>query len=221
MMRCRDCRVRVEGRWTICPLCDATLTGQPQPSPYPAVPLRFSRRRLLQILTLTSLAIILASFLAQLLFDPGRHGLGAFRSVWLGIAAMWLVVLMAVRKRRNLAKSTVYLVVLVSLVCVYWDYLSGWNAWSLNFVVPIVCGSAIIALLITVRAMRIEVGDHIVYSGLTVLLGLTPLLFLLLGWVDVALPSGICGLLSLVALGLGRRSRGRDVSHELAKRLHL
>ena len=45
---------------------------------------------------MTSLAVIALSFLAQLLFRPEEQGLGALRSVWLGVVATWLVVLVAV-----------------------------------------------------------------------------------------------------------------------------
>src|SRR4029078_8059788 len=146
---------------------------------------------------------------------------GVLRSVWLGVITMWLVVLMAVRKRRNVDKGTVYLVVLVGLVCVYWDYLTGWRGWSLTYAVPILDACSIVALLITVRLMRIEVGEHILYSGLTVLLGLAPIGFLALGWVTNPLPSGICGALSILALVPMQLARGGDVRHELSKRLHL
>lgn len=219
MTRCDACAVEVEGLWTACPLCAGPLTGQAAPDPFPAVPLEFSRRRVLRALFLTSLALILASFLAQLFFN--RVSISALRAVWLGIASMWLVVLMAVRKRRNVAKGTVYLVVLVCLVSTYWDYLTGWHGWALAYVVPIVCGSAIIAVLITVHLMRMAVGEHIVYSGLTVLLGLVPILFLFLGWVTPQLPSAICGALSCLALVVLQIIGGSAVRPELAKRLHL
>ena len=221
MRRCPDCDVGVEGEWTRCPLCTAPLEGRAVPSPYPAVPLRFTRRRVLRILTLTSLAVIALSFLAQLLFRPEEQGLGALRSVWLGVVATWLVVLVAVSKRRNLAKFIVYLVALAGGVCVYWDYLTGWDAWSLTYVVPILCAASLIGLVITVRAVRMQVGDYVVYSGLTVLLGLTPLVFLALGWVGTAIPSAICGGLSVVAIVLLLTVRGGAVRHELATRLHL
>jgi hypothetical protein len=87
--------------------------------------------------------------------------------------------------------------------------------------VPIVCGSSIIALMITVRLMSIEVGDHIVYSGLTAVLGLAPILFLVFGWVQQPLPSAICGALGVVALVLLQLVWGAETRHELAKRLHL
>jgi hypothetical protein len=221
MRRCPDCSVDVEGEWTRCPLCSTSLEGRAVPSPYPAVPLRFTRRRLLRILTLTSLAVIALSFLAQLLFRPDQHGIGALRSVWLGVVATWLVVLVAVSKRRNLAKFIVYLVALAGGVCVYWDYLTGWDAWSLTYVVPILCAASLIGLLITVRAVRMQVGDYIVYLGLTVLLGLTPLVFLALGWLGTVIPSAICGGLSVVAIVLLLTVRGGVVRHELATRLHL
>ncbi|MGO1285392.1 MAG: DUF6320 domain-containing protein [Brachybacterium sp.] len=221
MRRCPDCTVEVEGEWARCPLCGTTLVGEPVPGPYPTVPLRFSRRRVLRVLFLTSLAVIVLSFLAQLLFGRDQDGIGALRSVWLGIVTTWLVVVMAVSKRRNLAKFIVYLVVLAGGVCVYWDYLSGWSGWSLTFVVPIVCAASIVGLLITARVVRIEVGDYVVYSGLTVLLGLTPILFLALGWVGTVIPSAICGGLSVAAVVLLLTVRGGIVRHELAKRLHL
>ncbi|MGM7667131.1 DUF6320 domain-containing protein [Microbacterium sp. A93] len=225
MRRCDRCDVAIEGVWTRCPLCSAPVGappgGEESPSPLAAIPLVFSRRRVLKALSLVSIALILASFTAQLLFGQDVDGLGVLRSVWLGVSAMWLVVLMAIRQRRNIAKSTAYLVVLVGLVCVYWDYLAGWPGWSLTYVVPILCASSIVGLLITVRVMRIEEGEHVVYSWLTVLLGLTPLGFLLLGWVTHPVPSAICGGLSLLALALLQMARGAGVRHELAKRLHV
>ena len=220
MMRCTECAVDIEGAWTRCPLCGATLSGTPSPSPLPTVPLRFSRHRVLRVLFLVSIAVIAGSFVAQLLFPHGLNGIGVARSVWLGVSALWLVVMMAVRKRRNIAKSTVYLVVLVGSVCVYWDYLTGWHGWSLTFAVPIVCAFSIVALQIAVWAMRIEVAEHILYSALTVLLGLVPLVFLILDVVTVPLPSAICVVLALFSLML-LITHAAAMRHELAKRLHL
>ncbi|MGI6877245.1 DUF6320 domain-containing protein [Microbacterium sp. gxy059] len=220
MRRCPDCAVGIEGSWSRCPLCGSAAAGDPSPDPLPAVPLSFSRRRVLRILFLVSLAVIAASFLAQLLLQPSETALVALRSVWLGVTALWLVVLMAVRKRRNAAKGNLYLVVLVGLVCVYGDYLTGWHGWALDYAVPIACATSIIATLIVVRVLRIDVGDHIVYSLLTALLAVVPLLFALLGWVTDPLPSVLCAALGLVALGV-QLARIRDVRHELAKRLHL
>lgn len=220
MTRCRGCAVDVEGDWLSCPLCRTTLVGEATAGPFPTVPLRFSRRRVLRVLFGVSIAVVVASFALQLPFDRGRDGIGVLRSVWLGVVTMWLVVMMAVRKRRNVAKGTVYLVVLASLICVYWDYLTGWRAWSLTYAVPIVCACSAVALVITVRLLRIEVGEHIPYTSLMLLLGLAPIGFVAFGWVTNAVASSVCGALgcTLVLLQL---ARGPELRHELAKRLHL
>ncbi|WP_240372695.1 DUF6320 domain-containing protein [Brevibacterium zhoupengii] len=225
MRRCPKCSIAIEGVWTRCPLCaspaEVDAVGDAAPSPLPTVPLTFSRRRLLRRLFLTSLFVIAVSFAAQLVFGHRPEGFGVLRSGWLGVAAMWLVVLMAVSKRRNVAKGTVYLVVLIGLVCVYWDYLTGWRAWSLTYAVPIVCASSIAALLIMVRAMRFEATEYIIYGGLAAILGLAPIGFLAFGWVTYPLPSAVCGALSILALVLLQLARGREVRLELARRLHL
>lgn len=229
MRRCPDCQARIEGRWTRCPLCDAPLEGPPgpgplrpaagtAPEPFPAVPLRFSGRRVLRVLLLVSVGMVLASFALQLLLPHSGAGWGWLRAAWLGLATTWLLVLTALRQRRNLVRATAYLVVLVGLVCAYWDYLTGWHAWSVTYAVPIVCGSSIIAVLVLVRVLRMEPGDHVLYTALTTVLGLVPLLFLALGWVTTPLPSTLCALLALAQI---TASRGREVLHELSRRLHL
>lgn len=221
MSRCPECRVQVEGAWTRCPLCGGALTGSPTRDPFPAVPLRYSRRRLRRILFLVSLVVIGCSFGAQMLLDHGRTGIGLVRSIWLGQSALLLVTLMAVRARRNISKSTAWVVVLICGICVYWDYLVGWDGWSLTYAVPIVSACAILGLVITVPILRIEPGDHVLYSGLTVLLGLVPIVFAVLGWVVDPLPSLCCGALAAIVLVLQEHARVSDALHELAKRLHI
>ncbi|HLT61850.1 MAG TPA: DUF6320 domain-containing protein [Microlunatus sp.] len=221
MSRCDACAVAVEGAWARCPLCGGRVTGEPAGDPVAVVPLKFSRRRVLRVLFGVSLAVVGGSFAAQLLFSREGDGIGVLRSIWLGVVTMWLVVVMALRKRRNAAKGTVYLVALVGLCCVYWDFLTGWHGWALTYVVPIVCACSVVAVLITVAVMRIELGDHVVYSGLTALLGLAPLLFLLLGWVNHPLPSVISAALGFFALMALQVLCGAEVRHELAQRLHL
>lgn len=221
MKRCDACAVEIAGHWSACPLCGAETKGPVEPSPFPTVALQFSRKKILRLLFFGSLGLILASLAVQLLLGRGPAEFGAVRSVWLGVVTMWLVVLIAVRKRRNVAKGIVYLVLLVGLLCVYWDYLTGWHGWSLNYAVPIVCGSSVLALLITVWSMRMEVGNYIIYSGITILLGLLPIVFLVFGWVTTTVPSAICVAVSLIGLVVLQVYRGAEVRHELAKRLHV
>jgi hypothetical protein len=60
MKRCAACAVDIEGSWIRCPLCGATTEGEGVPDPMPAVPLVFSRRRVLAVLFFASLGVIVA-----------------------------------------------------------------------------------------------------------------------------------------------------------------
>lgn len=221
MRECARCAIAIEGDWHRCPLCGAPTHGEPGIDPYPTVALEYSRRKLVRLLLIASAVVIAASLLAQLLFGTDPSGIGVGRSIWLGIITMWLVAVTAVRKRRNLAKSTVYFIVVAGALTAYWDYLTGWHGWALSYAIPSLCAGAILALQITVRILRVDAADHIVHTGLAVLLGLTPLVFLGFGWVHAPLLSLGCGMLSLIALAHLLISRSGEVVHELRTRLHL
>ena len=196
MSRCTACAVRIEGTWETCPLCGASTVGAGTPAPFPSVPLTYSWARLLRMLLLVSLGVIAVSLAAQLLLGRGAELFGA-------------------------ARSTLWTVALVCALSAYCDYLTGWHRWSLNYAIPIVAASAIIALVIIVRTMRLEPGEHVLSSALVVLLGLVPLVLLMLGQVPVRLPSGICGAIAVASLVRLAWVRGADLRHELARRLHL
>lgn len=221
MTRFTRCAVGVEGDWEQRPPCGSMLIGSSTASPFPAVPLHFSRRRILRVLLIVSLAVIGASLAAQLLLGTGAQLFGAARSVWLGICTMWLIALLTLRSRCDVARTTARTVSLVCALCAYWDYLTGWHRWSLSFAIPITIASAIVALVIIVRAMRLEPGEHILSSAVTIVLGLIPLALLMLGQVPVALPSALCGVIAVTSLVQLQQVSGKDLRQELSRRLHL
>jgi len=219
MSRCSRCDIEVRGDWTDCPLCGAGLRSvtEPTPAPWPDVPPRFDVGQLLRVLLLVSVLIVVSGLLALRLFFPGPFE--GLRLVVFALAALWLVAITAVRKRRNVAKSIVYLVVIACLLSVYGDYLDGWSGWSTTYVIPITCSSSTVALLIAARIARMRPGDYVVYWWLTILIGVVPGLFIALGWVTNPLPSWISVGLSFLMLIIMPLFRGADIQHELKKRL--
>ena len=219
MSRCSRCDIEVRGDWTDCPLCGAGLRSvtEPTPAPWPDVPPRFDVGQLLRVLLLVSVLIVVSGLLALRLFFPGPFE--GLRLVVFALAALWLVAITAVRKRRNVAKSIVYLVVIACLLSVYGDYLDGWSGWSTTYMIPITCSSSTVALLIAARIARMRPGDYVVYWWLTILIGVVPGLFIALGWVTNPLPSWISVGLSFLMLIIMPMFRGAEIQHELNKRL--
>lgn len=223
MRHCATCDVDVRGDWQICPLCRRPLqagAAPAEPNPLPDLPLRFNRNRIRRILLWASVFVIVASLALQRLLFP-QQSMNALRWVWFGLASMWVVVLIIVRKRRNIAKNISYLLVVTSVLCAYADYLGGWRGWSTTIVIPVMCIFSIVGILIAVRVVRLHVGDYILYAALSALIGLAPGLFLVLGWVYNPVPSAISVAVGAIMLALALVFRRAEVKHELSKRMDL
>ncbi|MGD8215866.1 DUF6320 domain-containing protein [Aestuariimicrobium sp. Y1814] len=222
MGHCPDCRTDIRGDWPSCPLCGQALAaagdlaGDEGGAPWPDLPLRFDWHVVLRVILWVSVVVIAAT-LGAMVFIPVPW----VRLMVLGFAALWLVALITIRKRRNIAKIIVYLVVVFAGLCVYADHLSGWRAWSTTYVIPILCGASIIVLLVAVRIVKMRPGDYLVYSWLTLLFSVIPALFLAFGWVSITLPSWISVAMGFAMLVWMQVFHGAEVQHEVRKRLHL
>ena len=195
-----------------------TGKGLSESSSYPDIPLRFIKQQVITRLLLTSVAIICLS-LAAAAFLPG--GMEWLRMIIFGVASMWLVVLIIVRKRRNIAKGIIYLIVSLSVIAIYWDYLEGWSGWSTTYFVPLICSFAIIAMFIAVQLVRLEAGDYVLYLLAAALLGLIPAFFLTFGLVTQTIPALISIGLSSILLILTSVFRGKLILNELEKRMNI
>lgn len=220
MSSCRSCGAEIEGQWRVCPLCRVSLEvrKQEQPireEPYPAAPLRFDRRLLWALLVQLSVLAVIASFAAQALVP---QLMAPVRTVWLSVAALWLVVLAAVHRRNNVSSLVVWLVLLLSLSAVAWDRVTGWSLWATTWAIPAICTSANLALGIVVRVVRMEPAEHIAKAALVMLFGLVPGAFVLLGWVTVTMPSLVCVGFSALLMTLMAVFRHRQLGDALHRR---
>ena len=111
MRHCQHCNATIKGEWEQCPLCQTTLdegTDPVLPDPYPKIPLRFNKEIVTKYLTLISFVLIIAFLLIELIWIGRMENL---QLALFGIISMWLSVLILIRKRRNIAKGIVYLIV--------------------------------------------------------------------------------------------------------------
>lgn len=217
MRKCPECQVSVKGDWDKCPLCEAPLDSNilVTPSSMPDVPLQFNRRFITQFLMAISLVVVAVILGIGLLYH-GRIQL--FQGAAFGIITMWLAVLTLIRKRRNIAKSLLYLLIILSLMCVYLDYAIGWSAWSLTYAVPIICSSTLISMIITAIMTRMKPGDYVLYWAAVAILSLVPMIFLLIGWIQFQTPSLISFGFGLIVLIYMLVTKGQVIWGEIKKR---
>lgn len=219
MKYCEKCRVSVRGGRERCPLCNAVLQGEQEPGGFPILPDEHRRRRLwTSILALVSVAACVICLLLNFVFR--QDGLWSL-FVLGGVLCMWIMLGIALHKQRNIPKTLVWEVFVVSLLCVFWDSCTGRKGWSINFVMPIICMGAMVTLVFMFRLFHVPSGSLIVYLLVDFLLGVVQLLLLLFGWITVQLPSLLCVGLSLIMLAAMLIFRGKQVKEELKRRLHM
>ncbi len=192
--------------------------AQTEPSAYPFIPLQLRPRLALKILLFISLLAVGSSYLIHATWPspfPWPH------LVVLGVINLWMYAVIIIRKRRNIAKFFVYHTVLLSLFALAWDASFGWLGWSINYAVPIIMASAMLAMSICGLFVRLDKGDTVLYLALAGILGMLPLLFLLTHWVTVRLPSFLCGVTALMLLLSVLIFRFPLVRAELARRFHI
>ncbi|MCC5893915.1 MAG: hypothetical protein JJU16_00505 [Alkalibacterium sp.] len=221
MKQCPKCHVDVLDNWSVCPLCQSPLEEtsiETKPTSFPEINLRFSRRKVKQSLTLLSLLIIVLFFISQSIWRFQFFGL---EFVLFGLMTTWIMVLVLIRKRRNIVKGIVYVLIIFSLMSVYFDYIFGWLGWSLTFVIPILCIAALLAMFVVIQVVKLAAGDYILYLQLAALMGFVPFLFIFMEWVVIDLPSWISVIFSFIMFWSVLLRHGKAIRNELSKRMHV
>lgn len=219
MRVCKKCGVKVRGAETCCPLCQHRLSGEPEAEVYPQIPTVYRQHELFfKCLILSSVATGVVCAAVNLLI-PGGGWWSVF--VALGILCFWVSLAYAVRKKDNIPKNITVQVFLVSVLSFGWDWLTGWRGWSLDFVIPIACGAAMLSLFIIAKVMKLPPEDYIVYFMVDILFGVIPLVFYLTGLIRIAVPSVVCISLSFLSLSALIVFEGKEMLRELIRRFHV
>ena len=221
MQYCPDCQMRIAGDKRCCPLCGGALegTGDPQSEAFPQLaPYRSAARRVLKILSLTGAAATAVCVLINLLV-----GTAVWWSLFVaaGVACGILSAAVGIAYRRDIPQSIAWETALVILLAILWDVGTGWIGWSLEFVFPCVCATGLLREIALGLIMRLPVYSVAGPMGALGLIGLVPAVLVLLGRVQLALPSLLCsGFCFLFLLGL-LISHGRTARGEFHRRFHM
>lgn len=218
---CPACNTVVEGDWKNCPLCSQPLNHQGEKiklNPYPPIPLRFDRKKGLSLLMIFTIISGLLFIVIEAIWLDQSQG---FQLALFGIVSLWTVVYTVIRKRRNIAKSILYLLVIVSAISIYLDYLLEWNGWSTTYVIPVICIFADLALTIAVKVIFPEVGDYILYLLIVVVLGLFPAAFLFFNWTTNPIPSLLSMAVSIIMFIILMVSYRKVIIYEWTKRMQI
>ncbi|MEG1880684.1 MAG: DUF6320 domain-containing protein, partial [Oscillospiraceae bacterium] len=213
------CNVDVRGTATLCPLCQSKLKGSETEDIYPKVPSLFKEYEIFfKFLILLSVAGSVICVAINLMIPQSGYW-SVF--VLLSVACFWITFMSTVKKREAIPANITIQVVLVSVFCVLWDYITVWRGWSLDYAIPCICTVGMVSMAVTARVTKIPIGDYIASFIMDICFGIVPIIFYLTGVLEVQLPSLICVALSIISLVTIVLFEGKNMRLELTKRLHL
>lgn len=218
MKYCEKCRVSVKGS-SVCPLCQTKLPGEREPSLYPHISRRLSGMSLaFRILLLISVAAGAGCLaLNRMLPDSGFWSL----YVILGILSFWIVFPLLCRHRGRIPRLIAEQSVVLLLLSVFWDGVTGWRGWSVSMVWPILLLCALACSFVYAKARKLFPEEYAVCHLLEAVLSVVPSLLFMSGAFTEGIPSLIAGAAGLAMLAALLLFDGRVLRQELSRRFHI
>ena len=172
----------------------------------------------MRIFTFLCAAAVILCWMMNFLATPGFLWGGY---VTAGVFCMWLLVMVGYRKRRNLLKNGMWQLLIVSVGAFAWDHFTGYQGWSLDFVLPFASLTIQGAMFVIAKVCRMETEEYLFYLVQAAAVGCIPAALYFAGAVRIQYPSILCGGISLLILmGLGFFRR-KELMQEIRKKFRL
>lgn len=220
MKYCKNCNVEIVGKRKICPLCQGHLTGdKPQDEVFPRISFIYREySTFFKVMLLISIIAASISVAVNIMLPQS----GAWSLFVLGgLGSVWVSIITAINKRKNIPKNIVYQVMTISVIVLLWDVLMGWKGWSINYVIPFVCFFAMLSMAVISKVRKLHIEDYILYIIIDGLFGIIPAVFIIFGFLDVLYPSLICIVTSVISLSTIIIFEDKRLIAEMRRRLHL
>lgn len=165
------------------------------------------------------LALAVLCGMLNYILTPDRHW--SFLAVG-GIASMWIALSIGYRKRHNLLKNAIWMLVIVTLGSIVWDVATGWRGWSVNFVLPGVSIMVQISMLIISKLQKHSAKEYMIYYFMASAYGLIlPFILLATGVVSVSFVSALCIGISFLFMAALPIFKGKEFKEEMHKKFHI
>ena len=218
MLYCENCKVNITGNHEKCPLCQGDVVGEP--SKYNTFPIIKQEKHVIYLILKITALVTIASSVVSVLINLEFGGTWSFYVI-AGVLTGWIVIWITLKQRGNLAKNTIWLTAIISILSIIWDLSTGYIGWSIDYVLPLICCFAMVEMFIVANIKRLRIEDYIVYLIIDILFGIIPLILLLLDIVEVVYPSLICVGESIISLAILILFEGKALKAEIIRRIHL
>lgn len=220
MNKCYRCNVSINSNASKCPLCNSNIErNEPIEGVFPIIPSLYTKNAIFFKL------LLLASFLGCIICSIINYFVsGEIDWAWFviaGIVCFWVTFIIGIKKRNHFMKLLFSEVMMVLISSFLWDYFTGWNKWSVTYVLPFLCIAYITILFFLRLFMKDVFKDYVIYIYINSLIGLIPLYFVLSRTINNNLPSIACVLFSICSILTLAIFNHHQMMNELERRLHI
>jgi hypothetical protein len=219
MLKCEKCNVDLDIISNKCPLCNSVIddTGNKHSS-YPIIKPVVSNKLFKKLVFFVVCVVSIAVIILNIGLTPNiKWSLFVILQL---IASYWIFSNI-LNGRIKVIKILLILNILVCFLSIFWDSYTGFHGWSTNYVIPALCISYGIFMLILRLVRYYAFKENSSYIYLNICLEFLPWILVYFGYANLNILvylSGIFGIINLLLLLIFDGSSFKD---DIVKKLHI
>ena len=229
-IRCQKCGLTCSGERVYCPLCKKRIIDEGTEDSsikedfdvFPVTQKKQADFIFMKIVTFAALAaVIVAGMVDRMMVLSDRTWQPIFFLVVIGVAGGYALLIVGQRKWKNIRKMVMYEVIIGMILCIAYDWYTGWKGWSVQIVLPLTVVGMNLLYFILGFVDRKHQTDYGIYFLLTIIATVFVVILVCVGVMHntmlVTVTTGI-GVLLLIAKII---FQGKTFLSELSRRLHV
>ena len=145
-IRCQKCGRTFSGERVYCPLCKKRIIDESTEDSsikedfdvFPVTQKKQADFIFMKIVTFAALAaVIVAGMVDRMMVLSDRTWQPIFFLVVIGVAGGYALLIVGQRKWKNIRKMVMYEVIIGMILCIAYDWYTGWKGWSVQIVLPL------------------------------------------------------------------------------------
>ena len=221
MKYCNKCNVTVLGNKRHCPLCSSILSNSEETDNYEGYPdIKENSGKynlLLRLFLFLSIAGSLICLLINLLY---WSGILWSLIVATGMLLLWETVGLLILSKKNIGLKLIAQMLVVIIVLITIDCVTGWNAWSIGLFAPFVIIASTCVMTVVLYINRAKWREYMLYQFVISINGFIPVILFRCGLIKIIWPGAIGALYSLLTLVGMLIFANKQFKNELNKRFH-
>jgi len=217
MSKCLKCDVYVNSVTNRCPLCDSIIdetTDNIYPKKVKGLKYGFIRKISLLITILCSLCVLLLNFY---LTPNYRWSIFVIAQLFI----FYILFFKILNGRNRVLRMLFIFNILVCSLSIFWDIYIGFNGWSLNYVLPSLCITYGIFVLLLRFINYFAFRQNSSYIYFNICLGFVPILLLSIDVVKISILADLSAVIAFINLIILIIFDWSDLKNFISKKFHL